>query len=303
MDKIGVCILNYNSGAKSLECLASARLALAGYEHEIVVVDNASRDDSIDLLRTGAGTAVVLSNARNVGYAAGNNVGARHLMMRGCTFLLFLNPDVSCSSSTIDVLCHALRDTPRAGCAGGIASSAVPGVALACGRRKPSFHQKLILYGLLRMLPISRSVLAPLCSRLAKEHYVLAKVGEPPRQVYAISGACLMIPSSAFQDVGGFDEHTFLYEEELILSERLAARGWVVLACPSAVYVHEGGYSTKSLLLSTKWSFIWSEQYLVRVFYEWSMPTRLLLLAVRVSEWLMLLLVRGLLAMKTLCRA
>jgi GT2 family glycosyltransferase len=93
-----------------------------------------------------------------------------------------------------------------------------------------------------------------------------------------------MFRAAAFRDAGGFDEQTFLYEEEFIMSERLRARGWNVISAPAAVYGHIGEHSTRQRHLHSCRCFIDSEQHLVRSYYRWPFAVAMALFVYRWAE-------------------
>jgi GT2 family glycosyltransferase len=94
-----------------------------------------------------------------------------------------------------------------------------------------------------------------------------------------------MFRTTAFEEIGGFDEGTFLYEEELIVAERLRAAAWDVISVPSAVYEHIQEYSTRQIHLRACWYFIASEQHLLRRYYRWNSVTVAAVFGFRCAEF------------------
>ena len=259
---IGVCILSYNSAGELPGCIRT--LQQAGIT-EIVVVDNDSSDGSPAAVERECPGVQVIRTGANLGYARGNNVGCRVLLERGCDYLLIVNPDVRITPEMPARLIQALADNPQAGCAGGCAVGDNGQPARVSFRNKPTLADEVIVYGQLRDLPVlSRVLREPLAWRRNKLYAAPTETGG----VYAVSGACFMIRAAVFADIGGFDESTFLHHEELILSERLAARGWTVLAVPEARYHHGESHSIRRYALRSWFAFVGSEQVLLRRYYR-----------------------------------
>ena len=276
----GITVLTYNSEDVVLSCIAQLKLALADAPHEIVVVDNASSDNSAGVVEAAFPDVKVFRMGRNLGYARGNNVGGRELADR-CSYLAFINPDVTVERNTMQKMQQVLEQHQEAGGVGGLALiNGKP--SRNCFRTKPTFFQKLVLYGTLRDLPILRNLLRSSVNDLEKEHFLNLTSTQP---VYAVSGACVLFSAEAYRRIGGFDEHTFLFQEEFIVSELLRRAGYAVYGCPGATYAHVHGHSIQRRLLHAERIFIQSEQYLIRAYYYWKWPWRATMLALRYSEW------------------
>jgi GT2 family glycosyltransferase len=279
--KLGVCVLTWNS----LEVLPACLGGLSGLRDrlsvEILVVDNASRDGTAEFVRSAYPHVRLVANAINLGYSRGNNIGARRLLEMGCEYLLFVNPDVVVDAAMVQRMLDVLIVRPEVGLAGGREDRSTVSF-----RNRPTVLEKLLLYGRLRYLPGLRSLLQPLISSLSRHHYVAPSALNDGDEVHAVSGACILFRADAFRAAGGLDENTFLYEEELIMSERLRASGWPIVAVPGAVYRHANEHSTKQIPLTAYRCFIRSEQHLLRVYYRWTWPATLFLLAFRYLEFI-----------------
>lgn len=284
--RIGVCVLTYNSAPVVGECLRNLSTALRGLPHDILVVDNNSSDGTAETVRAAFPEIQLVQNAANAGYAQGNNLGAQYLLERGCSYLAFVNPDASVQADTLQRLQAVLFKDPRAGCAG--AAGMVAGVpSRQSFRNKPTPLQRAVLSGALQFMPFLGGLLRPLVRRLAQQCFIPADRIQDGAPVYAAGGACLMFPAWAFVKIGGFDPHTFLFQEELIVSERLRRIGCYVVGVPGARYSHLVGHSVKGRALRAQWDFVRSEQYFLRAYDGWAAPARLALLVFRCAEWLL----------------
>ncbi len=266
-----------------LHCIRSIIATLSNIPYEIVVVDNNSQDGSVDVVRREYPEIRLIKTGKNLGYSVGNNVGGEYLLERNCEYIAFLNPDVTLGSDTMAQMLQALIENPKAGCAGGIPTDRGEMFA-GSFRTKPTNFEKVILHGTAQYLPIIRPLLRPLVERLRARHYMplhSVKKGQP---VCAVSGGCIMFPAAAFAQIGGFDDKTFLFQEEFVISERLRRSGYQVVAAPDAVYEHAWGHSQRSRPVVSLWHFIQSEQHLVRNYYGWGLIGSYALLMFRYSE-------------------
>jgi hypothetical protein len=278
---IGACILTYNSEEVVLGCIQALKSALKDVLHEIVIVDNHSSDRSAAVVGRHDSELKLIRSPVNTGYARGNNLGARYLLECGCQYLVFINPDVTVRHDTLARMKDVLAENRDAGCVGGIAI--IQGDASKkCFRSKPTFAQKLWIYSKARDFPGLRTWLAAMTKSLEARHFMATLPSAQP--VYAVSGACIMFPAEVFAKIGGFDEHTFLFQEEFIISERLQAAGYRVYGAPGVTYEHQHGHSVRARVLHAQWCFIKSEQYLVHKYYGWSLPKRALLGTIRCAD-------------------
>jgi N-acetylglucosaminyl-diphospho-decaprenol L-rhamnosyltransferase len=275
-ETIGICVLNWNAGSVLLCCVRQLQAARRGLRSHLVVVDNASSDDSVASLRGEIPGLAIIQNNANLGYAAGNNVGARYLLELGCEILLFVNPDVTLPAESLTSLVETLAADPSAGCAGGVPLTPL-GVAKAAARRRPSTIQKIVAYG-----PLKR---VPLLGQTCRGHWIFAADLNDGARVYSVMGPCLVFRADAFRQIGGLDENTFLYEEEFIIAERLRACGWGVVVSTAAPYFHQGGLSASKMPYECQLQFYKSESYFLRHYYEWSAVSCLLLRLYRYVEW------------------
>lgn len=282
--ELGVCILTYNSRQVIKDCLESLARSLAGTDCAVVVVDNHSTDGTPAIVRCLFPEVDVLETGANLGYARGNNAGAAFLADRyHVASVLFLNPDVQVSRETIPALRRALDSSPYAACAAGVAR--LNGVrSVEAFRRRPGPLPKLLVPGVLRYLPLCARLLRPVIEQFERGYYIPLDGLASGTPVYTFSGACFLVDAQAFQATGGFDPSTFLFQEELILSERLHAAGYRVVAAPDAEYAHLGGHSVSRRPVGSFRHFVHSEQHLLRRYYHWPWPARLGFLLYRFCE-------------------
>ncbi len=228
---ISAVIVSYNTRELTLECLRTLTEELAGIEAEIFVIDNASSDGTPAAVRQALPMVQVLENARNVGFGAANNLAFERAAGR---YLFLLNSDAFPRAGAISTLVSYLDEHPRAGVVG-------PRLVNPDGSLQPScFRFTTPLQAWLENLWISK--LLPSGSHLG-DYQGWDYAGE--RAVDFCIGACLLVRREVYQQVGGFDEQFFMYQEEADWQKRIRDAGWLVMFTPSAEVMHIAGASGK----------------------------------------------------------
>ena len=112
--KVYIIIINWNGKNDTLECLDS--INKMGYKnYEIVVVDNGSKDDSVEVIKNKHPEVVILETGQNLGFSGGNNIGMRYALGHGADFILLLNNDTIVDSTLLDTLVNASQNGKRNG--------------------------------------------------------------------------------------------------------------------------------------------------------------------------------------------
>jgi N-acetylglucosaminyl-diphospho-decaprenol L-rhamnosyltransferase len=218
-------VVAYNSAAVLEGCIAALRAEGA----RVIVVDNASQDDSA--ARAAAAGAEVLLSPRNEGYGRGNGLGVAAARSR---YVLICNPDITVGQGSLGALIAAAGRFPQAGLV-------APLIVEPDGRR---FVQP-------------RSLLSP--AHLNAARSVL--VPEGPASIPFVSGACFLIDRSLFNAIGGFDPEIFLYYEDDDLCRRLMDQRRAPVLVPEAVVTHRRGSSSAPAPGSrfrARWHLAWS---------------------------------------------
>ncbi len=193
-------------------------------EIEIIVVDNASTDGSLDALQ-GLPHVQIIKNPTNVGFAAACNSGLR---VASAPFLLFLNPDCSFEPGALAELLSVMDSDERIGMVSGRSDE----FRRDRTSRWTSGHPHSLAVFCARIWLVRFSDRWP---RLFFDfHLHKQPLPDQPIEVEATSGACMLIRREAMQDVGEWDEGYFLHCEDLDLCMRFRQKGWKILFVPNA---------------------------------------------------------------------
>lgn len=227
---VSIVIVSWNTRDLLAACLTSLREAAREVDGrlEIVVVDNASRDGSPEMVRERFPEVDLVRNTDNVGFAAANNQAIRRT--RG-QYVLLLNPDTEGRPGFLGTLVDFLESHPQAGAVG-------PRVQGGHGEHQVSCYPLPTLWReLWRLLHLDR--VSPRGSYPASLFEATT-----PQRVESILGACLLVRRAALEATGLLDEQFFIYTEEIDLCRRLQDHGWHLYWVPQALIIHYGGAST-----------------------------------------------------------
>lgn len=233
---LSILIVTYNSARLIAPLLDNLARELKGLPAEVIVVDNASRDDTAGAVRTAYPWVKLIASTENLGFAAGNNLAARAASGR---FLLLLNPDALPEPDSLRRGIELMKQHDDVGLAGGELRGE-DGSRQPSARMFPRLRDEFYtLSGLASRHPQSRTF-ARLDRRWADP--------EAAAEVDWIPGAFVFIPSRVFSELGGFDERFFMYYEEVDLCRRMKAAGYRILYWPELKAMHIGGESAKTVV-------------------------------------------------------
>jgi GT2 family glycosyltransferase len=231
---ISIIIVNYNVKYFLEQCLYSVRAALKNSTGEIIVVDNASTDNSIEYLRSKFPEARFVANPKNTGFGDGCNKGFK---MSSGEFILFLNPDSIIPEDCFEKCISFINTQPEAG-AIGVKMLDGSGSFLSESKRGfPSLSASLFkLTGLARLFPHSK---------LFAKYYLGHLDENKTHEVDVLAGAFMLMKRNVFEKVNGFDEAFFMYGEDVDLSYRIQKANFKNYYFPETEILHFKGESTK----------------------------------------------------------
>ncbi len=231
MSESGIVIVAWNAEAEIGACLDAA----LRFSSDIVVVDNASSDGTVDEVRARPAVRLI-ANSVNRGFAAAANQGIQSL---DCPFVLLLNPDARLETP-LDALVDACRE-PDVAAAGGrlIDLQGNPQAGFLVRRFPTGWTLSFEALGVNRLLPFNP---------VNRRYRALDLDSEQAAEVEQPAGALLMLRRDAWQALGGFDEGFHpLWFEDVDYAQRARKRGYRLRYVPSAVARHRGGYSSRLL--------------------------------------------------------
>ena len=238
---VDIVIVNWNTRDLLVDCVRSVH-TLAKEEcrvEQVIVVDNASSDDSLARLKSDpavAGLPVrIVENTRNLGFAASCNRGAR---LGTTPYLLFLNPDTRLSPRSLDVPVAFLEQP-------GNAKVGICGIEIVDGTGEAV--SGCYRFPTLRTFVGQTTQLSTVAPALFPPHQISLAELDGARPVDQIIGAFFLVRRSVFDLLGGFDERFFVYFEEVDFAYRAKQRGILSYFVPGARVFHHGGGSTNAV--------------------------------------------------------
>jgi len=228
MPDVTVVFVNWNRRDLLLQCLRVLPAALGDLSAEIIVVDNASSDDSVEALVGEFPSVQLIPNDKNLGFAAANN---QALQVASGRYALLLNTDTLPKPDSLRRLVAFADAHPRAGMVGALLLNP-DGSFQASYADFPSLHgETLLLVGLAR--------------RLLGPHFPNHGPHESREACRCdwVQGACLLARREALNAIGLLDEGYFMYTEETDWCAECQKAGWEVWYTPDAQIVHYGGQS------------------------------------------------------------
>lgn len=228
---VSVIIVNHNTGDLLAQCLRSLFEQTRKVRLEVIVVDNASSDDSYHIVQQGFPTARWIANEENVGFAKATNQGIRVSSGR---HMLLLNPDTLVHDRAIERMVAFADDHARIG-ACGCKLMYPDGTILHSAHPFPTLLGAVHRYsGLFHRIP-------------SLAHWLgldwIDPQSDRARPVQWCSGACLLVPRECVNDVGFLDESFFLYAEDVDWCRRMWKSTRPVFYLGSARVVHVEGAS------------------------------------------------------------
>lgn len=232
--QLSVIIINFNVKYFLELCLLSVEKAMKNIDGEIIVVDNNSSDGSFDFFKNRFPKVTFIFNKTNVGFAKANNQG---LQTAKSEYILFLNPDTIVPEDCLEKCIHFLQ-TKNNNSALGI--KMLDGSGKFLKESKRAFPSPVTSFYKLSRL----SNLFPYSKVFSKYH--LGYLNENQNhKVDVLAGAFMMIPKKILEKTGAFDEHFFMYGEDIDLSYRIQEAGYSNYYFAGSSIIHFKGESTK----------------------------------------------------------
>jgi GT2 family glycosyltransferase len=243
--KLSIVIPTYNAHEWIQGCIDSIRLHHPAGAYEIIVVDDASSDDTLGIVRQQFPEVRLFANQKNIGFGKTVNVG---LAASSGEFILVLNNDTWMHDGALDALIGFLDANAGVGIVGPKVLSGDGSLQQQCRRKIPTPLAALFYFtGIARLFPTHPRVAG----------YLMTAADEnTTTEVDAVSGACLMVRRQVVDAIHGFDPDYYLYGEDMDFCWRTKLAGWKVMYFPGAAITHfggQGGTGKKKIYATIEW--------------------------------------------------
>jgi N-acetylglucosaminyl-diphospho-decaprenol L-rhamnosyltransferase len=245
--QLSIILVNYNGFFVISECLNSLKDILQSFDYEIIIIDNASTDDSIATIKDKFPSFSLICSQVNLGFGKANNLAAKH---SNGEYLLFLNTDTILTENTPQILADYLTQHQDVGAVSPRITFRDGSYQLSCGKL-PNLAIELldkIRYGLDQKW---HHIFGSLYN---KQHSTVQEKGW-------LTGACLMMRRDVFEQLGGFDESFFMYFEDKDICKRVNEAGWKVVYYPHTSLIHLLGGSSSGIQTSANTYYRDSQLY------------------------------------------
>ncbi len=247
MVDLSIVIVSWNVRALLRRCLQSVLaeakpgpgdgvFQLGDWKVEILIVDNASADGSIEMVRSQFPHVHLIANGENRGFTAANNQGLSRARGR---YLLLLNPDTEVVGDALATMIRYVEANAEIGALG--AKLLYPDGSIQSSRRRfPTLSTALVESTVVQEWWKD--------NRILHRYYMTDTGDDEIQRVDWVVGACLLVRRQAYEQVGGLDEGFFMYSEELDWCRRIKAAGWEVVYLPTATVMHHEGKSSEQVV-------------------------------------------------------
>lgn len=258
---VSIIIVNYNTKSLLLQCLDSISKYSNQTIIEVIVVDNASTDGSIETLKSNYKDIVLIENTSNIGFSRANNIGIR--IAQG-NYLLLLNSDTILLKDSIEPLVSFLDDHPDVSIVGPKLLNADMSLQRSWFNFPSSFKTFCHIVEISKLFYklVNFESIVPIFLRSKFPAFMQRNINNSIRVDYLLL-ACLMVRRNVFDQIGLLDENLFFYHEDCDLGYRARANNLSIFYCPRAQIIHIGGSTSSKFKLPAYRSYFKSLVYVV----------------------------------------
>jgi GT2 family glycosyltransferase len=229
-----IILVNYNGYKDTIECVNS--LKKINYKnYKIIIVDNASSDDSLNILRQKTNNSIIIESKKNLGFAGGNNLGIKYALNHDADYIMLLNNDTLVKIDFLDNMINSFNKNNKVGLVG-------------C---KIMYHPKksIIWYGG-GYIDWFKFIGA---------HYGMRQIDngqcDDEKEIDFMTGCCMLIKREVFEKVGLLSEDYFMYFEDVDFCVKVRNGGYKIWYNPKAIIYHKVGLSSggEESPFSIKW--------------------------------------------------
>lgn len=234
--RVAAIVVNYRTAHMTIACLESLKRVLDKRKDKIVIVDNLSDNDDVQVLnrwiekKNVSGFVSIITSKKNGGFSSGNNLGIRSI---DAEYYLLANSDTIFGAYSVEELIKVANTNKKVGIVSPRLESENGNVQLSCFRF-PSVFSEFI-----------NAAQTGIITRLLKRYNVPLQPSHQPSQPDWTSFACVLIRYEVFQEIGLLDECFFMYFEDVDFCKRAHKAGYEILHWPFASVIHLGGQSSE----------------------------------------------------------
>lgn len=226
MPQLSILTVTYNSQSTIKEFLISIDKYLKDIDHEIIIVDNDSSDDTLESIKSTKIKVKLLPQSENLGFSKSNNIAARSA---DSDLLLFLNPDTRIIDDSLTEAIAYLKVHTDTGIL-------APKLIQDDASTQPSIQNKPTIVAALKEFWLNQ-----------KGSFMPYTIkSDSPVEVQTVVGAAMLIKKEIFEKVKGFSEKFFLYFEDIDLCDKVKASGYKIIYFPKTTIKHKVGISAKT---------------------------------------------------------
>lgn len=228
---VSIIIVNYNAGEYIVESVKSIKESInKSISYEVIVVDNASADFSMDMLEEKFSDILFIRNKENYGYSRANNIGIKKSAGR---YVLFLNPDTVLHKNTLETMVSFMDKTDDAGASTCVIRMENGKLDDGCHRGFPTPWNAFCYFsGIARVFPHST---------FFNGYHMGWKDMNKIHKIDSLVGAFMLVRREAGEDVKWWDEDYFFYGEDLEFCFQLKEKGWSIYFVPTVEVLHHKG--------------------------------------------------------------
>ncbi|MCC5603687.1 glycosyltransferase family 2 protein [Nostoc favosum] len=231
INSVSIILVNYNGADVLIDCLNSLEKFIPKDNCEIILVDNNSQDNSIDIVDNKFPGIKLIKLPKNVGFGAGNNAGAK--VAKG-EFLLLLNTDTILTNKILPHLIELMSVNQDVGVIG-------TKLIFPDGSFQISFSPEIGIKGEFKAKKLHNN------AENKSDFNIIEKDFQDIKEVDIVVGAAFFIRANLFNLVGGFDEKFFMYFEDSDLCQRVRNEGYKIIYTPHISLIHIRGHSVKKI--------------------------------------------------------
>ncbi|MBT5028911.1 MAG: oligosaccharide flippase family protein [Nitrospina sp.] len=258
--QLSIIIVSFKSIDYLARCLQSIQSNLKNFEHEVIVIDNASEDESVAVLKRDFPEIILIENEKNLGFSTANNQG---IAISKGRYILLLNNDTEVLPDSLETMVNTMKQSPGTGMLGCLLLNPDHTIQESFGG-KLGFTQEFLRKAFFNKL--FRHSDRPWAK------IVLNWMHATEKDVDWIRGTCMLFQREALADVGLMDENFFMYFEDVDISLQLRLKGWGVRFTPKASIIHYQGISGSRLPYQTALAQKKSQLYFYKKYYgQWGL--------------------------------